>query len=547
MLNSLRRAVEIVKRGGPRQSPAPASTRKLLLRPTLGQSTVILATLHCLYVARAISTALSRIGIESKIIHERPTQGYDDALHFVICPHMFVQLPDFYIAFQMEQSVSSRWFTDEYLRVLQNSAAILDYSTVNIDFLKIKGLSLRQIYYVPIDYIANYESERDCAIEDYDVVFYGDAKNERRQRFLSELKRHFHIKIINNLFGAPLYAELARARVVVNIHYYAGALLETTRIWECLSLHKLIISERSSDLDQHSDVSQLLDFVEIDDVAGMVERVRYWLQNDGLRRRRISENHLLLQQRSNRFDYFFYRFLLATDNITFQNFWRYAGHKARLSSDLVCLTLPEYGERTAEFNKYNQFGFSCFPGLRHSQSWLGCAMSYKLMIMLARQQGLPQLTVCEDDVEFPSDFGVRWEHIRNRLDDPNLNWHIFSGLMSDLRRDVRILETHTYQGNQFALIDKVISTVFNVYHQRVFDIIANWDQDNHDVTTNTIDRYLEKIDFIRVLVVEPFLVGHKEAQQSTIWGVENSHYRDLILASNQRLKQKILAHKADIK
>lgn len=547
LMNTLRRVIEIVKRGGPRQPPVPAATRKLYMRSASRQPTVILTTPHCLYVAQAISVALSRVGIASQIIHEEPVYGYSDGLHVVICPHMFAQLPDFYIAFQMEQSVSSRWFTDGYLRILENSAAILDYSTANISFLKLKGLSPRQIYYLPIGYIDGYGSYLGDTEEDYDVVFYGDTKNERRKKFLHELKKHFRVKVISNLFGEPLHAALARARLVVNIHYYAGALLETTRIWECLSLHKFVVSERSSDMDQHRDLIQLIDFVEIDDIAGMVERVRYWLENDELRRQRISENRALLDQQPNRFNYFFYRFLLATDNITFDEFWHHAGHRAELPSDLICLTLPEYSERTAEFNNDNHFGFACFPGLRHSQSWLGCAMSYKLIIMLARQQSLPQLTICEDDVEFPADFRVRWEDIRNHLSDESLNWHIFSGLMSDLDKNVRIFETHTYQGHQFATINKLISTVFNVYHQRVFDIIANWDQNNHDITTNTIDRYLENIGFIRVLVVEPFLVGHKEAQQSTIWSVENSHYTNRILASNQLLKEKIQAYAANTK
>ncbi|WP_074774732.1 hypothetical protein [Nitrosospira multiformis] len=43
--------------------------------------------------------------------------------------------------------------------------------------------------------------------------------------------------------------------------------------------------------------------------------------------------------------------------------------------------------------------------------------------------------------------------------------------------------------------------------------------------------------------VDPFLVGHKESQQSTIWGVENTHYTDLIKGSNQLLKEKILTYK----
>jgi hypothetical protein len=547
-LNSLRRTIEIVKRGGPRQPLAPiANPAKPLLGSSSGRSVVILTTPHCLYLAHAISATLSRIGIKTQIIDEQPSHGYSNELYFVICPQMFALLPPCYIAFQMEQSVSSRWFTDDYLHILESSVAILDYSTINISFLTLKGLSPRQIYYLPIGYISNYGPEPDHTLEDCDVIFYGDVKNKRRQGFLKELKKHCRVKIINDLFGKPLHAALARARIVVNIHYYAGALLETTRIWECLSLNKLVISERSSDMDQHGELLQVIDFVDINDISGMVDRIHYWLDNDSLRQQRISENRLLLQEQPNRFDYFFYRFLLATDNITFKDFWHQAGHKVKLPSDKICLTLPEYVERTDEFNKDNHFGFSCFPGLRYTQNWLGCAMSYKLIIMLACQQCLPQVTICEDDVEFPPDFAARWGDIQHHLNDQNLNWDIFSGLMANLDKDVRILETHIHQGHHFAIIDKLISTVFNVYHQRVFDTIVQWDETNHDVITNTIDRYLERHGSIKVLTVEPFLVGHKESQQSTIWGVENSHYTDLIFASSELLREKMRAYNSDTK
>lgn len=540
---ALVRTFKFIQRGGPRVAPVPApTTRKLALALRSG-SVVILTTAHCLYLAQSISVALSRVGIASHVIHEPPAGGYSNNLHFVISPQLFAQLPVFYIAVQMEQSVSSRWFTGGYLSILQNSAAILDYSTINIGFLTRQGLNPRQIFYVPLDYIANYAPEPAHILENYDVVFYGDANNRRRLKFLQELKKHFRVKVIDNLFGEALYAELTRARIIVNIHYYEDALLETTRIWECLSLHKLIVSERSSDMDQHADLTQLIDFVDVDDISGMVERVRYWLENESLRLQRITENRLLLQKQPSRFDYFFYRFLLATDNISFEKFWHLAGHKTELPSDTVCLSLPEYVERAEGFARDNRFGFSVFPGLRHTQSWIGCAMSYKYLIMLARQQGLRQIMICEDDVEFPSDFEMRWRDIRECLNDSEITWDIFAGLIADLDKDVDVLGLYKFRDQQFAVINKLISTVFNAYSERVYDTIARWDENNHDVTTNTIDRYLRRQGTLNILTVDPFLIGHKESQQSTIWGVENTHYTDLIKASNQLLKEKILTYK----
>lgn len=529
---------EFIRRGGPRLvMPEPV---RFDLRYAAGPI-VVLTTRHCEYIAREIRDALGRVGINSEIIFERPEAGYADVPHFVICPQFFPVLPGFYVAFQMEQSVSSRWFTDEYLRMLENSFAIFDYSMTNIDFLKSKGLSLKQIYYVPVGPLPGLLTDPVQVEEsgEYDVVFYGDANNERRQEYLRELRKRFRVKVVSELFGEDLYRILAGARLIVNIHYYAGALLETTRIWECLSLGKLVVSERSSDMEDHADLDGIVDFVEIDDIQAMVDRVGYWLENDAQRRQRIENNLQKITGGLNRFDYFFFRFLLATDNIGFEEFWREAGSKYRLAGDRLCLNLPEYTDRSRDFRADDRYGFELLPGLRHSKGWLGCAMSYKYMIRLAREHGLERVTICEDDVEFPGDFDEAMASVDVYLAERRGDWDIFSGLMADLHKDASILAVDQHDGRSFVTTDRLISTVMNIYNRTVFDTIVEWDEGNRNVETNTIDRYLEKNSKLKIVVSDPFLVGHKEEQHSTIWGFQNTQYADLIAASGKLLRKKV--------
>ena len=148
-------------------------------------------------------------------------------------------------------------------------------------------------------------------------------------------------------------------------------LLETTRVWECLSLGKLVVSERSTDMEDHGELDGLVDFVDIDDIAGMVGRVRYWLGHPSDREERVRSNQAAIAGGFNRFDYFFHRFLIATDNISFDQFWREAGRRYPLESDRLCLNLPEYTDRGRDFARDNHYGFSLFPGLRHGCGWLG--------------------------------------------------------------------------------------------------------------------------------------------------------------------------------
>ena len=504
---------------------------------------VILTTKHCIYVGEEIAAALRHVGIRSRIIHAMPEGGYDDVAHFVICPQMFEQLPGMYVSFQMEQSVSSRWFTEDYVRKLENSFAIFDYSLTNIAKLQKMGLYAQQIYHVPIGYLENYGPDRSAdESADYDVIFYGDIENARRRKFISELNKVCKVKVINDLFGDALHRELARAKMVVNIHYYPNALLETTRLWECLSLGKLVVSERSSDMDQHDNLVDLVDFVDVDDVAAMVDRVSYWLADERARHQRLEQNQKVLSKRPNQFKLHFYRFLLATDNITFDEFWKLAGHQMELPGDKICLSLPEFVRRAQSFDRDNHFGFTRFNGLRHSQGWVGCAMSYKLMIMLARQQGLSSVTICEDDVEFPSNFEARWSSIQKHLHTSPEDWDVFSGLMADLHKDAKILRVYHQDGVQFAVTDRLISMVFNVYSSRMFDLIASWDETNRDSSGNTIDRYLERFGALNILTTHPFLVGHKEELHSTLWGFQNTQYNTLIEDSHGLLARKLDSH-----
>ncbi|NYY80401.1 hypothetical protein DMH27_09655 [Raoultella planticola] len=193
-------------------------------------------------------------------------------LHIVVCPQMFEQLPKHYIAFQMEQSVNSRWFTEDYFARLNNAVAIFDYSLKNIEYLLHQGIPYQKLFYMPISSYADYpaylsqigydlsERKGDKAA---DVLFYGDPNCERRKAYLQELKKHFNVTVASEVFGDRLTKMVKDARVVINIHYYEDALLETTRLYETLSLGTPIVSESSSDIEEHRDLQGVIDFVRL--------------------------------------------------------------------------------------------------------------------------------------------------------------------------------------------------------------------------------------------------------------------------------------------
>ncbi|WHF36669.1 GT99 family glycosyltransferase N-terminal domain-containing protein [Aeromonas salmonicida] len=497
---------------------------------------VILTTAHCGYLAELMCASLKKVNIQAVVQYQIPEDGYLDVLHIVICPQMFNVLPGQYIAYQLEQSVSSRWFTEDYLARLENSLAIFDYSLKNIAFLQDKGLSYRQIYHLPVGFLPR-EIANPVA-ETVDVLFYGDINNDRRRDYVAELKKHFSVKIINDLFGESLYFEMAKAKVIVNIHYYEGALLETTRIYECLSQNKIIVSEESADMDEHSALLPLVDFVPINDIGKMVDRVRYWVDDDVRRSERCVQLRKACVETPDMFAYYFLRAFLAHDLITYEQFYTAVGDSISFDSDMVCLGLPETVSRRADFDSDNNYGIQYFPGLRHRLGWVGCGLSYKFLLHRAKDIGLERIMICEDDIQFPENFSSHLASVNEYLDSRK-DWDLFSGLIANLHQDTNILECVEYDEQKYVTIDKMTSTVMNIYSRDFYENLLGWDDRNHDAKTNTIDRYIESRSDLHVITTPKFLVGHKEELDSTLWGFNNRTYREMISESEKLLGLKL--------
>ena len=504
----------------------------------------ILVTPHTQFVAHLLESTLCKYGFVIDVsVGECHT--YSDDVHIVICPQMFKVLPNRYIAFQMEQSVSSRWFTDEYIRTLQDSYAILDYSLQNIGFLQDKDVSYKQLFWMPIGAYPNYKdyllsSKRwDGSLsEQAEVVFYGDPNNDRRMMYLNALKEKFKVKIISEKFGNELYRELLSAKVVVNIHYYENALLETTRIFECLSLGLQVVSEESSDMIQYTGLDKYVSFVKMGDVDQMIDKVAELLEKNQSSSRPVEPNDKATT-------FYLSRMLLSLDMIGFEQFHQVCGFDSITPNamNMYCLGLPENIQRRQSFMNDNQYQIDVFDGLRHSVGWVGCGLSYKYLMTYAKERGLDYIIVCEDDVEFPANFTEKLAEIMDYLKQTPHNWDVFSGLIADLHYTTQILRIDAYKNNEYIYIDKMTSMVFNIYNKSFFEKISCWDNLDTDVETNTIDRYIEMHGGLRVVTTSPFLVGHKEDQTSSLWGFNNSNYSDMFSKTQSLFGAKIDQYK----
>ena len=498
----------------------------------------IICTPHTRFVALRMRLSLEMLGIGPVRIFDAQPARYAPKLHIVICPQMVAQLPANYIAMQMEQSVSSRWFDQAYIDRLENSVAIMDYSLHNIAYLQDSaGLSHRQIFYTPVsnlprDYLypvgqAKQDDDPTSTGTEptYDIAFYGDANTPRRQAFLSALEQHYSVLRISEVFGEALYAQLARARVIVNIHYYEGALLETTRLYECLSLGHSIVSESSVDIHEHALLKPYITFTPIGDIDAMVAAVG----------ERLNQTHTPpeLPDDIAHFHFYFARLLVANNLLDAQALDAIPSPlRASQLAEGVGLSLPETHQRRLAFQA-SYPGYPVFPGLRHHQGWRGCALSYRYLARQASACGVKSMEIREDDAGLEGDASERWQKA-TQLSDARPDLDVLCGLVADVAEDVNVLETLEHDGERYIVVNRMTSMVCNRYGTRAIQALAEWPFDDTNVERNTIDRYLEGLS-LNVLVPLPFIAQHRAESRSTLWQFQNTTYDPMIEASEQRL------------
>lgn len=496
----------------------------------------IVCTPHTRFVALRVRLSLEMLGVTPVRIFDTQPAHYAPRLHIVICPQMMTKLPVNYIAMQMEQSVSSRWFDQAYINRLENAVAIMDYSLHNIAYLQdTAGLSHQQIFYTPVSnlpsaylYPADSSTQNDDepAAPVYDIAFYGDANTPRRQAFLSVLEQHYSVLRISEVFGKELYAQLARARVVVNIHYYEGALLETTRLYECLSLGHRIVSESSVDIHEHTLLEPYVAFTPIGDIDAMVAAVGEQLEQENI-------CPLVLPDDIAHFHFYFARLLVANDLLDAKALDTIPSplSAAQLSQG-VGLSLPETHQRRLAFQE-SYPGYPVFPGLRHQQGWRGCALSYRYLASTAKEYGLQSLEIREDDAGLEGGSKERWKKATQLFDTrPDLD--VLCGLVADVAEDVKVVETLEHEGEHYIVINRMTSMVCNRYGTRAIQALAEWPVADTDVERNTIDRYLEGLG-LNILVPLPFIAQHRAESRSTLWQFQNTTYDAMIESSEQRL------------
>ena len=130
----------------------------------------------------------------------------------------------------------------KYFAFIKLADEVWDYDEHNLEILRIIRPDAKLHILKPCK-----ELDVGSKTKDIDVLFYGSLAIERRTKILDELKsKNVNVFIANGKWGNELDDYIARAKICLNIHFFAETKLqEQARMIKWVSSNATIVSEIS--------------------------------------------------------------------------------------------------------------------------------------------------------------------------------------------------------------------------------------------------------------------------------------------------------------
>ena len=223
---------------------------------------------HCFdEVALALSEAFAALGLNAPIVTEaRAVRGTAIVLGGNILAQWNVPLPPDLILYNLEQIGPD---SDAAYLALLRRFAVWDYSVQNIAALAKLGIAARLcgIGYMPgLTRIAP-------APQDIDVLFIGSS-SPRRQQALDRIGAT-GARVVSgfDVYGAARDAVIARARIVLNLHFYATRVFEIVRVSYLLANRVCVVSEEGADGALEAPLKDGIAFAPFEDLPSVCSRL----------------------------------------------------------------------------------------------------------------------------------------------------------------------------------------------------------------------------------------------------------------------------------
>lgn len=241
-------------------------------------------------VAVTLERTCARLGHEATITHELNLPGHQ---HIVLGAHLLEQPPPpDAIIYNLEQvQPMAPWLTPKHLSVLRGHP-VWDYSRANI--ARLAELGAAKATHVPIGYVPELTRIAPATTEDIDVLLVGST-NERRLKVLKALRaKGLKVHVGFGVYGAARDQLLARAKVVLNVHYYEARVFEIVRVSYLLANSRCVVSEHGVDSEEEEALATGVAFV---DYEHLVDRCAQLVADEAERARFKQTGFRLIQQR----------------------------------------------------------------------------------------------------------------------------------------------------------------------------------------------------------------------------------------------------------
>ncbi|MBM4379941.1 MAG: methyltransferase domain-containing protein, partial [Deltaproteobacteria bacterium] len=167
-----------------------------------------------------------------------------------LLPKLQLALPGDALLYNLEQvEPGSPWFSPALVELFRRHRA-WDYSALNAAQWERLGVARPTV--VPIGWAPELARIPRAPSEDIDVLFYGSL-NPRRQAVLDGLKAAgVKVETLFGVYGAERDAVIARAKLVLNLHYYDARVFEAVRVSYLLGNGRVVVSETGASREEEA-------------------------------------------------------------------------------------------------------------------------------------------------------------------------------------------------------------------------------------------------------------------------------------------------------
>lgn len=226
-------------------------------------------------LAEALHYSLLRLGASSGVV-DRPDAGTGRLIVLgahALDPASLAALPADAVVYNLEQLNEDLFRRLPHYRPALQRHAVWDYDAANAARYAAFDLPVPAV--VPLGCVPEWTRIAPAPVQDIDVLFYG-SMNQRRAAVLEDLRAAgLKVEPHFGVYGPARDALIARAKLVVNIHFYDAQIFEIARIGYLLANRVPVVAEVGDRTAIDADLRDALCAVPREEIVDACVRLAY--------------------------------------------------------------------------------------------------------------------------------------------------------------------------------------------------------------------------------------------------------------------------------